>query len=279
MMIDSHHHFWTYSAEEYGWIGEGMDVLKRSFGPADLEAAVRDTGIEGVISVQARTSEAETRYLLDQAKQSKLVKGVVGWLDLTQPTVEQSLEQLANEPLVRGFRHVLQGEADDRYMLREDFNKGVAKLHDYGFAYDILIYHRHLPHVPEFVKQHPGLIFILDHVAKPKIETDVPDPLWVKGMKDAAARGNVFCKISGMVTEVVPGVKWTPALLRPYFEAALEAFGAGRVMFGSDWPVCLLGTDYGTWARTVKEWVSPLSADEQAAILGGNALRAYGLAF
>ncbi len=277
MTIDSHHHFWNYTPEEYGWIGEGMEVLKRDFGTADLAVLAEAAKVEGVISVQARTRVEETDFLVATGKSNPLVKGVVGWVDLTDSRVEGLLERYSTEPLVRGFRHTLQGEPDERYMLREDFNEGVAMLHHYGYVYDILIKHFHLPRVPAFVDQHIGQTFVIDHIAKPSIDSNQPDPAWVEGMREAARRENVFCKVSGMVTEVADGVTWTPELLRPYFDVVLEAFGADRLLFGSDWPVCLLGSEYGRWLEVVRSWIQDLSADEQAAIMGQNAIRAYNL--
>ncbi len=276
-MIDAHHHFWEYSPEAYEWIGPGMEILRRDFGPADLEPILRAQGVEGVVSVQARSSVEETDFLVGLARQTSFVRGVVGWMPLADPGVERWLEKFAGEPLVKGFRHVLQGEPDERHMLRDDFNRGVAALHDHGFTYDILIYPRHLRHVPEFVDRHPGQVFVLDHLAKPRVETDAPDPEWVAGLREVAKRDSVSVKVSGLVTEVVPGLEWTPALLRPYFLEVLEAFGADSVLFGSDWPVCLLRSDYARWLATVREWVAPLGMEEREAVLGGNATRIYGL--
>ncbi|MEM7014917.1 MAG: amidohydrolase family protein [Verrucomicrobiota bacterium] len=277
MTIDSHHHFWNYSAEQYGWIGDGMDVLKRDFGPADLKEVIDAAKVDGVISVQARTNPVENDYLLAFANKHDFIRGVVGWVDLTNPVHFQLLEKYSYESKMKGFRHVLQGEPDEEYMLRPDFNDGVSKLHDYGFVYDILIFWNHLKHCPEFVDQHIGQTFVLDHVAKPRIETDRPQEEWVAGMKEIAKRSSVYCKISGMATEVVDGVEWSPQLLKPYFEVALEAFGADRLMFGSDWPVCLLKTEYQLWVDTVRGYVSELSASEQKMIMGDNAVTAYGL--
>ncbi len=277
MIIDAHHHFWDYSASEYGWIDSSMEVLQRDFGPSELGPLTMRAGVDGVISVQARTTVAETDALLKTAKEQDLVKGVVGWVDLTSPDVEQDLERYASEPLVVGFRHVLQGEPDERYMLRKDFNRGVGLLHDAGFAYDILIFHHHLPYVPEFMDQHPGQTFILDHIAKPKIESSTPDPAWVRGIHEAARREQLVCKVSGMATEVVAGQDWSADLLYPYFETVLEAFGPNRLLFGSDWPVCLLRLSYADWIDTVRSWIAKLSLTEQAAILGGNANRVYQL--
>tara|TARA_R110002096_G_scaffold54517_15_gene140617 strand:+ start:1350 stop:2117 length:768 start_codon:yes stop_codon:yes gene_type:complete len=255
-----------------------MDVLKRDFGPGDLLEIAESEGLDGVVSVQARTIPEETESLLAFGKKHPFIKGVVGWIELTDPKVGDALEKCSMEPLIKGFRHVLQGESDERYMLREDFNRGVAMLHNYGFVYDILIKHFHLPHTPAFVDQHEGQVFVIDHIAKPRIETDTPDPAWVSGMREIARRGNVYCKVSGMVTEVVEGVNWSPQLLQPYFETVLEAFGPDRLMFGSDWPVCLLASDYHRWIETVRSWTSKLSTTEQAWIMGGTATEAYQLA-
>lgn len=277
MTIDSHHHFWNYDAEEYGWIGDGMDVLKRDFGPADLKPLLDKAGIDGVISVQARTDEKENRFLLDYAKQHDWILGVVGWVDLNREDIGDRLAAYAENTKLVAMRHVLQGESDDRYCLREDFNRGIAALHDHGLAYDILIKQHQLPPIPEFVDRHQGQVFVIDHIAKPVIAGPTADAIWSDGMKAVAERDNVFCKISGVVTEVTTGLEVTPELMRPYFDLVLEAFGPERLMFGSDWPVCLLRSPYVPWSATVREWIGELSADEQSAILGGTAARAYRL--
>ena len=278
MTIDSHHHFWNYSADEYAWIDEKMGVLKRDFGPSDLQEIANEVGLDGVISVQARSVQKETDYLVEFGKKHPLIKGVVGWVDLNAPDIDTTLGEYSREPLVKGFRHVLQGEPDERYMLRTDFNRGVARLQEFGFIYEILIFHYHLRHTPTFVDQHhDGQIFVIDHIAKPKIATNTPDPDWTRNMREIAKRENVYCKVSGMVTEVVDGVEWSPDLLRPYFDVVLEAFGPDRLMYGSDWPVCLIRSDYAKWIATVRSWIQDLSQSEQASIMGETAIRAYGL--
>lgn len=275
MTIDSHHHFWTYSAEEYGWIGDDMDVLKRDFGPTDLKPQLDAAGIDGVISVQARTDEKETRFLLDYAAHNAWILGVVGWIDLSRPDIGDALAIYATEKKLVGMRHVLQGERDDRYCLRPDFNRGIAALHDHGLTYDILIKQHQLPAIPEFVDRHPGLTFVIDHIAKPVIAGPTPDKIWLDGMKAVAERPNVFCKVSGMVTEVADGLDASPDLMQPYFDHVLQQFGTDRLMFGSDWPVCRLRTEYADWLSTVGGWIAELSADERSAILGKNAALAY----
>lgn len=277
MKIDAHHHFWKYDEEEYPWIEEGMDVLKRDFFPSDLEGNLKASRIDGVISVQARTVPAENEFLLDFARQKDFIKGVVGYVDLTGPTAKEDLEAFSRDAKAVGVREVLQGMSDDAYCLRDDFNEGIQLLHELGLVYDILIFHRHLPYAIEFVDRHPDQTFVLDHVAKPDIRSSDPDPEWVKKMKALGERDHVYCKISGMVTEVAQNIEWSPKLLEPYFEVALEAFGAGRLMFGSDWPVCLLRSDYESWVDTVTTWTDRLTRDEQDALWGGNARKAYQL--
>lgn len=278
MKIDAHHHFWNYDAKTYQWIGEGMEVLKKDFAPSDLEAHLKESGIDGVVSVQARTNQEENRFLLDYAGKHDFIKGVVGYVDLTGAKVREELENFSQAgPKALGVREVLQGMEDDAYCLRKDFNGGLSLLHDFGLVYDILIFHRHLPNAIQMVDRHPDQVFVLDHIAKPAIQSDLPDPEWVNNMKLLGERETVFCKISGMVTEVASDLEWTPQLLRPYFEVALEAFGPDRLMFGSDWPVCLLRSDYKRWVDTVNSWTEALSDEEQAAFWGGNAVTAYGL--
>jgi len=276
-VIDSHHHFWDYEPTEYEWISEGMERLKRDYGPEDLRPELEQAGVQGVISVQARTSREENDFLLAHARAQDFVRGVVGWLDFTAAGVSEALERYAGDPLLVGFRHVLQGEPDERYMLRDDFNAGLSHLHEFGFIYDILIREIHLPHVPAFVDQHPGLTFVLDHLAKPRIDSETPSAGWVRGIREVARRESVVCKLSGMVTEVSEGLPWSVELLRPYFEEALEAFGPSRLLFGSDWPVCRLRAEYGSWVAAVRSFLEKLSREEQAAILGENARRVYGL--
>jgi L-fuconolactonase len=278
MRIDAHHHFWNYQATAYPWIGVGMEILKRDFTPADLVPLLQTAQIDGVISVQARTNSAENEFLLDCAKKHSFIKGVVGYVDLTQPNAREQLERFAlTDPKAVGIREVLQGLADDAYCLRQDFNEGLALLHDFGLVYDVLIFQRHLPNTIVMVDKHPLQTFVLDHIAKPMIQSATPDPTWVKNIQALAERENVYCKVSGMVTEVDPAKNWTPDLLKPYFEVVWNAFGAKRLMFGSDWPVCLLRSSYLQWVETVTAWTSTLSQDEQTAFWEKNPGEAYGL--
>jgi L-fuconolactonase len=273
-VIDAHHHFWKYSPAEYGWIGKGLEVLARDYLPPDLKAEISQAGIDGVISVQARQTVAETDWLLELAEENGFIRGVVGWGPLVDvSSLRKHLDVWTRNPKLVALRHVLQDEPDDRHMLRPDFDAGVSILKEYNLRYDILIFERQLPGAMQLVDRHPNQIFILDHIAKPSmIGGDFQS--WRGQILELARRENVCCKISGMATEA-DWKTWTPVQLRPYFEAVLEAFGPARLMFGSDWPVCLLATGYGRWATTVHQWTEKLSADEKGRIWGGTAMEAY----
>lgn len=273
MRIDSHQHFWRYTAAEYGWIDDSMKKLRRDFLPADLQRELEPSSIAGAISVQARQTLAETEWLLDLADRHAFLLGVVGWVPLADPKVTTILEKLAGRKKLRGVRHVVQAEPDDGFLLRDDFNAGVRALARFGLVYDILIYERHLPYAIQFVDRHPNQRFVLDHIAKPRIRDGLVSP-WRENLRELARRGNVYCKLSGVVTEA-EFTGWTEAQIRPYIDAALEAFGPRRVMFGSDWPVCLAATTYSGWFDVVRRAVGKLPESEQARVFGGTALEAY----
>jgi L-fuconolactonase len=275
LRIDSHHHFWRYSAAEYGWIDDSMRALRRDFLPEHLRAEIERSGVRGAVSVQARQSIEETKFLLDFADQHDFLLGVVGWAPLVDPGVERIIEKLAARKKLHGLRHVVQGEPDNRFILRDDFNAGVAKLSQFGLVYDILIYERHLPYAIQFVDRHPKQRFVLDHIAKPRIKDNALSP-WRENLRELAKRQNVYCKLSGVATEA-DYRNWTEAQIHPYIETALEAFGARRMMFGSDWPVCLAATTYGDWLGIVTRAIRRLSETEQARVLGETAVEAYGL--
>ncbi len=274
MRIDAHHHFWRYSLAEYRWIDEAMAVLRRDFLPEHLAAEIRTAAVNGVVSVQARQSLQETTWLLELAGRHDFIRGVVGWVPLVSPTVAEDLARFAGGRL-KAVRHVLQDEADEEYMLRADFNAGLRALRPFELAYDILIFERHLPATVELVDRHPNQVFVVDHIAKPRIRDGALQP-WKDRITDLARRPNVYCKLSGMVTEA-DWHRWTPQQLRPYVEVVLEAFSPRRVMFGSDWPVCLLATTYGRWAETVEGLIAALSPAEQDRIWSATATEAYRL--
>lgn len=274
MRIDSHHHFWRYDPREYGWIGPTMTALQRDFLPEDLAEELSAVGIDGVVSVQARQTLAETEWLLDLADAHPWVYGVVGWVPLTDPAVGDLLDRFADRGKLCGVRHVLQDEPDDEYALRPDFDRGITAVEEHGLVYDILIFERQLPAAIALVDRHPDLFFVLDHIAKPKIREGRIEP-WRSRIGELAQRDNVACKLSGLVTEAT-WTSWTAEQLRPYLDAVLEAFGPERLMFGSDWPVCLLASGYRQWFTVVTEYIDALSNDEREAILGETAAVTYG---
>lgn len=277
MKIDAHQHFWAYDPAEYGWIDDSMKVIRRDFLPADLAAVAAQTGVSGTVAVQARQTLAETDWLLQLADANPaLIRGVVGWAPLREKgaRIDATLDAYASRPALKGLRHVLQGEPD-AYMADASFNAAIARLPARGLSYDLLVFARQLPAAVAFVDRHPDLAIVLDHIAKPVVQGP-PPAAWAADLRELARRERVFCKFSGVVTEV-PGWRWTPELLRPYFEVALDAFGPSRLMFGSDWPVCQVAADYAAWHRFVEDCVAPLSPDERAAILGGNAAKFYRL--
>ena len=274
MKIDAHHHFWHYNTQDYGWISDDMAVLRRDFLPADLKPELDRAGIDRVVSVQARQCVEETEWLLKLAEENDFIAGVVGWLPIASPDFPALLEQFAANPKLRAIRHVVQDEPDDRFILGEAFNRGIDRLLAAHLVYYILIFEHHLPYAIEFVKNHsPEQVFVLDHIAKPKIAAGEMQP-WADNLRKLAAFPNVYCKLSGLVTEADIR-NWTPGQLRPYVETVLDAFGPGRVMFGSDWPVCTCATNYSAWRGLVGEFISRLSEHEQAQIMGGTALKAY----
>lgn len=274
MRIDSHQHFWKYNASDYVWMSDEHDCLRCDFLPDDLRPLLRDAGIDGTIAVQARQMPTETDFLLGLAAADPMIMGVVGWIPLYDSHVEEHLEKYAGLDKIVGFRHVLHDEPDDLFIMRPDFNAGIRALSRYPLCYDLLIFEKHLPQTIGFADMHPGLSLVVDHIAKPRIRRHAFDHAWAANIRLLAERPHVTCKLSGLVTEVGNDA-WDEELLRPYFETVLDAFGANRLMFGSDWPVCLLGSTYARWAGTVASLISPLTASEQAAIMGGNAARVY----
>jgi L-fuconolactonase len=275
MKIDSHHHFWKYDPVTYSWMNDSMGILKRDYQPEDLKEVIDSTKIDGVISVQADQSMRETEDLLKHASECSFIRGVVGWFPLAEPELDGLLESYATNPLLKGVRHVVQDEADDQFILGDAFNKGIRRLKAYDLVYDILIYERQLGPSIEFVDRHPDQVFVLDHVAKPRIGDQIMEP-WRAQMFELAKRENVYCKLSGMATEA-NWQNWTKDDLWPYAEVAMEAFGPTRMMFGSDWPVARLAVEYGDWVGLCREFISTLSDSEQAMIEGEVAIRAYDL--
>lgn len=252
-----------------------MSTLRRDFMPNDLQAEINAAGIDGVVSVQARQTIEETAWLLELAKEHAFMKGVVCWVPLDSPDVVRHLERFAADAKFKGVRHVLQDERDENFMLRKSFNVGIDALRAFDLVYDILILDRQLSQIIEFVDHHPEQVFVLDHLAKPRIRDGVLEP-WRTNIRELARRENVFCKVSGAPAQA-DWALWTEAQLRPYIETALEAFGARRLMFGSDWPVCLVASTYSRWTQTVQEFAALLSPHEQRRIFGATATEVYHL--
>jgi L-fuconolactonase len=269
MKIDSHQHFWRYD------ITDAMAVLKRDFLPPDLKRELQASGIGASVAVQADQSEGETLFLLDLAKRYTVIAAVVGWADLCADNLPERLEYYSRNDKLCGFRHVLQDEPDDRFMLRKSFVRGIAALREFDFTYDILIYPRHLPAAIELVQKFPEQPFVVDHIAKPPIKSHEM-ATWAQNIREIAAAPNVFCKLSGMVTEA-DWSHWTQEDFCPYLDIVFEAFTLDRLMFGSDWPVCLLAGNYGQVKQIIETYVQKLSALERENIFGSNAARFYGL--
>lgn len=276
MKIDSHHHLWAINDTDYVWMGEAHAAIRRDFLSADLDAVLDESAIDGSVAVQARQMVEETDFLLGIAEANPRIRGVVGWVPLCENGGGPHLERYAAHPKLVGVRHVVHDEPDDDFILRADFNEGIRNLAKYGLRYDILIFWKHLPQTIRFVDRHPEQPFVVDHIAKPRISDGAFDAEWAAGIRELAKREHVSCKISGMLTEV-RGETWDIGLLRPYFETVYEAFGPQRVMFGSDWPVCLLRSSHAVWTQVCAGLASSLTPAQQSAFWGGNAERFYQL--
>jgi L-fuconolactonase len=275
LRIDSHQHFWKFDPVRDSWIDESMAVIQRDFFPIDLEPILKKNNIDGCVAVQADQSEAETDFLLGLAGESDFIKGVVGWVDLRSADVVSRLEYYSQFNKLKGFRHVLQGETDRALMLNPSFVRGIKALKKHDLTYDILIYPDQLNFANSLVKQFPEQKFVIDHIAKPPIKTRGLKE-WAKDMKVLAGLENLYCKISGMVTEA-DWQKWKTEDFEPYLHVVFETFGTKRLMFGSDWPVCNVAGGYDKVAGIAEHYSAQLSADEQADFWGGNAVRFYGL--
>jgi L-fuconolactonase len=273
--IDSHQHFWEYDPGEYPWIKTDWPI-RRSFLPSDLGPLLRKNGFDRCVAVQARQSLRETEWLLELAEKNPFIAGVVGWVDLRSPDIAKQLGSFRGNSKLVGVRHVVQDEPDDRFMLRDDFLRGIALLPEFELAYDILIFPKQLPAAIELVRRFPEQRFVLDHIAKPFIKDQQLEP-WRTQIRDLAKGPNVFCKLSGMVTEAL-WQAWQSADFRPYLDVVWEAFGPDRLMIGSDWPVCLLSGDYDRTMNVIKDFFQPFAAAEREKVLGANAIRFYRLA-
>jgi L-fuconolactonase len=273
--IDSHQHFWQYSPAEHAWMTEEMSSIRRDFLPSDLKPLLEGLGFAGCVAVQARQNLAETRWLLDLAGQHEFIRGVVGWVDLRSAELDRQLREFAGNRKLVGIRHVVQDETDDEFMLREEFRRGIARLAEFGLAYDLLIYPRQLRAAIRLVEEFPKQRFVLDHIAKPPIAEGRIEP-WASGVRRLAQAPNVSCKVSGMVTEA-RWKGWQGSDFRPYLEVIFEAFGTERLMIGSDWPVCTVSAAYESAMGIVLDYIAQLGAEEKDGILGGNCIKFYRL--
>jgi L-fuconolactonase len=275
MTLDSHQHFWHYERPKHDWLDDEMAAIRRDFDPSDLRPILAANGIDGCIAVQADQTLAETDFLLDIATKHDFVKGVVGWIDLRAEDLEKQLERYADQPLLKGFRHVVQGEPDPLFMLRPDFLRGIDMIGQAGFTYDILIFPHQLVSALELVKLFPSYKFVIDHLAKPYAKAGYFTG-WAEGMAAIAKFPNVHCKLSGLITEASYS-SWTAEELLPYMKHALDVFGPDRCMFGSDWPVCRVAGDYGQVKGLVETLLQGSTEADKEAVFGGNCARFYGV--
>lgn len=275
MIIDSHQHFWNYDPVRDSWIDESMQVIRKDFLPKDLKPILEANSVDGCIAVQADQSEEETEFLLKCAEENSFIKGVVGWLDLRANNVEERLAHYSKNKLFKGVRHIVQGESDEDFMLQPNFLNGIQKLKQFGLTYDILIHQGQLSQAIELVKKCPNQQFVLDHIAKPKISEGVDD-VWEKNMRLLASYKNVSCKISGMVTET-QDFKWQESDFTTFLDVVVDAFGTDRLLYGSDWPVCLLAGSYKKVFQIIEHYFQDFPKEDILKIMGGNAKRIYKL--
>ncbi|MDB5023670.1 MAG: amidohydrolase family protein [Mucilaginibacter sp.] len=275
LKIDAHQHCWQFDPVRDSWITDEMSVIGRDFMPADLLAVLQHNGIEGTVLIQTCHSEDDNRFMLHLAEENDFIKGVVGWVNLQSSNVEDRLKHYAQYSKMKGFRHVLQSDPDEQFMLRDGFKQGISLLHKYNFTYDILIYPNHLKYASILAAEFPDQKFVVDHLAKPNIKSKEIDG-WKKGIQALAKHQNVYCKVSGMLTEA-DWYCWHTDDFTPYLDTVFNAFGISRLMYGSDWPVCLLAGGYNRALEVLQLYTSKLSRQEQEQFFGENAIEFYNL--
>ena len=273
-IIDTHQHFWNYDPETHDWINEDMKVIRKDFLPADLAPILKENNIDGCIAVQADQTDAETQILIREADQNSFIKGVVGWVDLNSTEIEAALASYTDTKLLKGFRHILQAEPRG-FMLAPSFKKGIDALAKYNYTYDLLIYASQLKEAKEFISNHKEQHIVIDHLAKPNIKEGEWES-WKKDINEIAQYPNVYCKISGVATEA-NWETWTMDTLKPYIDTVVEAFSTERIMFGSDWPVCLVASSYEKWLKGLQNYFNTFSISEQEAFFANNAIKFYKL--
>jgi L-fuconolactonase len=274
MIIDAHQHFWNYDARKHSWINDSMQSIQRNFTPADLQIVFEKNNIDGCVTVQVEQTEEETIHLIESAKQNSFIKGIVGWTDIQSPDITERLDFFKQFSIVKGFRHVVQAEHDE-FLYDQNFRKGISSLQQYNFTYDILVYPRQLKAATDFAGAFPNQLFVLDHLAKPYIKDGLIDE-WKKDINALASPDNIWCKLSGLVTEA--GWHHHPYNhFIPYLEVAVEAFGINRIMFGSDWPVCLVADSYENVLSIVSEFFRSFTKEEREKFFALNAIEFYNL--
>jgi len=273
--IDSHQHFWQYNPAHQVWMTDAMEVLKRDYLPAELRPLLDSLDFDGSVAVQARQMIEETEWLLALAEAHEFIQGVVGWVDLRSPELPAQLSRYASHPKLVGVRHVVHDEPNDHFMLLPEFRRGIVQLRDFGLTYDLLLFPKHLPVALKLVEEFPDQPFVLDHMAKPAIRDQLVSP-WQESLQALTSFNNVYCKLSGMVTEA-KWKRWQPEDFHRYLDIVIEAFGVERVMIGSDWPVCTLSGDYGPTMGIVIDYLQQFRPEDRARILGGNCAQFYGI--
>ncbi|MDO7171637.1 amidohydrolase family protein [Mariniflexile sp. AS56] len=274
MTIDAHQHFWNFNPVRDSWIDDSMAIIRRDFLPEDLKPVLDANGVDGCIAVQADQSETETAFLLQCAEENPFVKAVVGWVDLCADSVETQLAHFSKNKLFKGVRHIVQAESET-FVLRADFQNGISKLEQFGLVYDVLVFPHHLENTIKLVRKFPKQQFVLNHIAKPKMSEAI-DAAWLKNIQTLASFPNVSCKISGLVTET-ENFEWNEAMFKPFMDGVVEAFGVDRLLFGSDWPVCLLAGEYQEVMQIVKKYFIDFSKEDQDKVMGENAIRIYNI--
>lgn len=275
LKIDAHQHFWVFNPIRDAWIDDSMSVIRRDFSPTDLAPILKAHQFDGCVAVQADQSEEQNDFLLDHAAENNIIKGVVGWVNLRASNLEERLQEYQKNPLMKGFRHVLQGEENRALMLAPDFQQGLNLLSKYNFTYDVLIFPDQLKYFVEFLKTNEPMPMVLDHIAKPNIKTGAIKD-WKNDIEKLAAFENVYCKVSGMVTEA-DWQNWKYEDFEPYLDIVFNTFGIDRLMFGSDWPVCNVAGGYDKMLSIVTKYTAKLSQTEQEKFWGGNAQKFYNL--
>lgn len=274
MIIDSHQHFWNYNEERDTWINESMEILKKDFLPNDLEPILKQNKIDGCIAVQADQSEEETEFLLKCASENKFIKGVVGWVDLCSENLESRLSYFSNNPIFKGVRHIVQAE-NSNYLRKKNVEKGIGKLSKFNLTFDLLITTEQIKSAISLVEKLPNQKFILDHIAKPKISEPIEND-WLSGIIKLSEKKNVWCKLSGLVTET-NGYNFEEGDFHPFIKVIFENFGPDRILFGSDWPVCLLASNYKNVLGIIINYFKDYDPEVKKKIFGGNAKIFYNL--